>query len=145
MSNTDTQGSTVIVGATGTIATDIARKLTAQGQSLLLIARNSEKLSRLAAELQQPCVCSSIESSAVLEEAIRSSSPQPPRAIVNCIGSVLLKSAHATSDDEFRQTLETNLFTSCACVKVAGNLFRTTAGSVITCATAPAEIRIATH
>jgi 3-oxoacyl-[acyl-carrier protein] reductase len=145
MTNENKNGSIVIVGATGTIASDLARKLTAQGQALLLIARNSEKLEQLVTELQQPSVCTAIDSSSTLEEAIRNSSPEPPRAIVNCIGSVLLKSAHATSDEEFRQTIETNLFTSFACVKAAGRLLRSTGGSVILFASAAAEIGIANH
>lgn len=145
MSNIPSDHSIVIVGATGSIASDLARKLTTQGQPLLLIARNAEKLGQLASELQQPSVCMAIDSSTALEEAIRSSSEVVPRAIVNCIGSVLLKAAHTTSDEEFRQTVETNLFTSFACVKAAGKLLRASGGSVILFASAAAEIGIANH
>jgi decaprenylphospho-beta-D-erythro-pentofuranosid-2-ulose 2-reductase len=42
----------VIVGATSAIATETARSFAAEGAALFLIARNKEKLERLAADLQ---------------------------------------------------------------------------------------------
>ncbi len=64
---------------------------------------------------------------------------------MNCIGSVLLKPAHLTSDDEFRQVLETNLFTSFAAVRAAAKVMRTQGGSIVLFASAAAEIGIANH
>jgi len=66
-------------------------------------------------------------------------------AIVNCIGSVLLKPAHSTTDEEFRRVVETNLFTSFAAVRTGGKLLRETGGSMILFASAAAEIGIQNH
>ena len=65
--------------------------------------------------------------------------------IVNCIGSVVLKPAHATSDDEFRQVFETNLFTSFAAVRAGAKLLRAKGGSIVLFASAAAEMGIANH
>ena len=66
-------------------------------------------------------------------------------AIVNCIGSLLLKPAHATSDEDFRQVLETNLFTAFATVRTGAKLMREKGGSIILFASAAAEIGIQNH
>ena len=58
---------------------------------------------------------------------------------------MLLKPAHSTSDDEFRQVVETNLFTAFATVRAAGKLLREHGGSIVLFASAAAEIGIQNH
>lgn len=139
--------SVAILGATGSIGSALARRLTKAGRRLLLLGRNAEKLTALSRELGQTMAVVDLSGSQSLEEALRQG-VEPPEildGLVNCIGSVLLKPAHATSDDEFRQVIETNLFTSFATVRAAGKLFRSQGGSVVLFASAAAEIGIANH
>jgi len=135
--------SVAILGATGTIGTALARRLTKAGRRLLLLGRNAEKLAALSRELGQPMAAVDLSGSQPLEEALRQEVELG--GLVNCIGSVLLKPAHATSDEEFRQIVETNLFTAFATVRAAGKLFRSQGGSVVLFASAAAEIGIANH
>lgn len=143
----DNERPVVIFGATGTVGSQLAKRLKDQGHQLVLVARDPEKLAPLAEELGQPSVTSDFSSSATLESEISEALGErsSPQAMVNCIGSVLLKSAHMTSDTEFKQTLDTNLFTSFLCVKLAGKLMREQGGSVILFSSAAAEIGIANH
>ncbi len=94
-----------ILGATGTIGQAIARKLSNRQTSVLLFGRDEEKLRQLSDELRQPFLKFDPQSSAGLEaDLVRETESNGPfTGIVNCIGSVLLKPAHLTSDDEFRQ------------------------------------------
>lgn len=137
----------VVLGATGTVGGLLAKQLVEDGRQVILVARNPEKLEALAKELDQPFVLSGFDCSDTLEANLRELIAQgpPPQAMVNCIGSVLLKSAHMTSDSEFRETVETNLFTAFLCVKMAGKLMRENGGSVILFASAAAETGIANH
>jgi len=82
-----------------------------------------------------------------LEEALRSVAERGVQlhALVNCIGSLLLKPAHATSDDEFRQVVESNLFTAHATVRVGARLLRERGGAIVLLASAAAEIGIQNH
>jgi len=125
----------------------LARDLVQAGQSVLLLGRNPDKLNSLAGELNQPCATYDPRVSHSLETAIADHVPVMGQVtgIVNAIGSVLLKPAHLTSDDEFREVLETNLFTSFASVKAAGKLMRDSGGSVILFASAAAAIGIPNH
>lgn len=136
-----------ILGATGTIGSVLARRLVHQGQRVLLVGRNAEKLKSLSEELSQPYVTADLTDSEALEEALRAAPDAQSGyyAFVNCIGSLLLKPAHATSDDDFRQVLETNLFTAFATVRVGARLLRERGGVIVLFASAAAEIGIQNH
>ena len=137
-----------ILGSTGSIGSGLARQLVAAGQSVLLVGRNHEKLLQLTEQLGQPQLCLSALDSESLERELSESLEQNGlklTGIANCVGSILLKAAHHTSDEEFRQTLDTNLFSAFACVKAAGRLMRRSGGSVVLVASAAAEVGIARH
>lgn len=137
---------TAICGATGTIGSGLARRLVERGESVLLVGRNAEKLAALGADLNQPWVCVDFSrSQSVVEQLEAHATERPLTAIVNAIGSILLKPAHATSDEEFRATLEANLFTSFAVVRAAGRLLRHAGGSVVLFASAAAQIGVPNH
>lgn len=139
-------GTIAILGATGTIGRHLAHRLVSDGRRVMLIGRNEERVTTLARELNQPSAVIDFSTSQSLEDVLK-----PVQAdgnlggIVNCIGSVLLKPAHATSDDDFRRVVETNLFTSFATIRTAGRLMREHGGAVVLFASAAAEIGIQNH
>lgn len=136
-----------ILGATGTIGSSLAKRLVARGDSVLLVGRDQSKLAALGQEVQQSWVVADAQDSQSLESCLRSAedNQRPLDSLVNCIGSVLLKPAHATSDDEFREVITTNLFTSFAVVRAGARLLRSRGGSIVLFASAAAEIGIANH
>jgi NAD(P)-dependent dehydrogenase (short-subunit alcohol dehydrogenase family) len=136
-----------ILGATGTIGSVLARRLVRQGHHVLLVGRNEEKLRSLSEDLGQPFVAVDLTNSQPLEEALRKATAAQGgcQALVNCVGSILLKPAHATTDDEFRQVVETNLFTAFATVRVGARLLRERGGVIVLFASAVAEIGIQNH
>jgi len=136
-----------ILGATGTIGSALARRLVHEGQPVLLVGRNEEKLSALGQELAQPFVLVDLTNSEQLEQALQAAADAHGglHGLVNCVGSVLLKPAHATSDQDFRRVVETNLFTAFATVRAGARLLRERGGSIVLFASAAAEIGIANH
>lgn len=136
-----------ILGATGTIGRVLARRLVQRGQGVLLVGRNAEKLRVLSEELDQPFAVADFTSSHYLEEVVRAGAEAGGglHGLVNCIGSILLKPAHSTTDDDFHQIIETNLFTAFATVRVGGRLLRERGGTIILFASAAAEIGIQNH
>lgn len=139
--------SIAILGATGTIGSTLARRLVQRNHQIILVGRNEAKLQTLSEELDQPYLTVDFTQSKPLEEGLRemATSQGGIRGLVNCIGSILLKPAHSTSDDEFRQTVETNLFTAFATVSAGGKLLRENGGSIVLFASAAAETGIANH
>lgn len=136
-----------ILGSTGTIGSALARRLVRNGHQLLLAGRNEEKLVALSRELDQPFLKVDLTSSLLLEEELRKAAETEGgiHALVNCIGSLLLKPAHTTTDEDFRQIVETNLFTAFATIRVGARLLRQQGGSIVLFASAAAEIGIANH
>ena len=136
-----------ILGATGTIGSVLARRLVRHGQHVVLIGRNEGKLRSLSQELGQPFVSVDLTGSQLLEEALQDAADAHGgfHGLVNCIGSILLKPAHSTTDDEFRQVVETNLFTAFTTIRVGAKLLRERGGTIILFASAAAEIGIQNH
>jgi len=136
-----------ILGATGTIGGAVARRLVRNKVPVMLVGRNEQRLTALSEELHQPFAAIDFQSSQPLDEALRRADAELGglHGIVNCIGSILLKPAHATSDDEFRAVVETNLFSSFAAVRVGAKLLRERGGSIVLFASAAAEIGIQNH
>lgn len=138
---------TAILGATGTIGSCLARRLAANGNRVLLVGRSAAKLENLGAELQQPWLVTNIQEASSLESDLRQAAEEhgPLDALVCCVGSILLKPAHATSDEEFQDVVATNLFTAFATVRAGARLLRQRGGSIVLFASAAAEIGIANH
>lgn len=136
-----------ILGGSGTIGAAVAERLVAAGRPVLLLGRSAEKLSAVADRLGVSWAVVDPMSSESMEGALAAHSAATDGfdGLVNATGSVLLKGAHLTSDEEFRQTLEANLFTAFAIVKAAARTMRQRGGSVVLFASAAAEIGIANH
>ncbi len=132
-----------------TIGSQLCERLIREGHRVLAVARSADKLVSLAQQLGPECNACQLEdfsSSDLLKSTIEAQlADQPLGGIVNCIGSLLLKPAHGTSDQEFRDTIQTNLFTAFAAVKTAGALMRKQGGSVVLIASAAAEIGLTNH
>jgi len=139
--------SIAILGATGSIGSTLARRLVGAGRSVLLLARNRDKLASLSAELDQPSAVIDLKDSRALEELLQQQAGSCGgfASIINCIGSIFLKPAHATADEDFRNVLETNLFTAFATVRAGAEILRRDGGAILLFASAAAEIGIRNH
>jgi NAD(P)-dependent dehydrogenase (short-subunit alcohol dehydrogenase family) len=65
--------------------------------------------------------------------------------IANCVGSLLLKPAHITTDDEWDDTIATNLTSAFAAVKAGAKAMRGTGGSIVLVSSAAAQLGLANH
>jgi 3-oxoacyl-[acyl-carrier protein] reductase len=137
----------VILGAAGSIGSEVARQIVNEHGTVLLLGRSEEPLRSLANELSQPYSVLDFQDSGQLGDTLRRfiESDGPIHGVVNCIGSVLLKPGHLTTDQEFRTTLETNLFTSFAAIRGSVPHLREKGGSIVLFGSAAAQIGIANH
>lgn len=142
----------VIVGAAGGIGTALCRTLAARGPcNLMLAGRDPNKLDALAEELRPA-------GATVATRSLNAIDPAPVDALfaeavslfggvngaVNLCGSILLKPAHLTTDQEFADTLAVNVTT-------AFNVLRATArtmtggGSLVLMSTVATKIGLTNH
>jgi NAD(P)-dependent dehydrogenase (short-subunit alcohol dehydrogenase family) len=137
----------VILGGTGGIGSAVARHAVSDGSKVALLARGGDRLDSLGAELGAMTIEADATDIGAVESAVRRAADElgPVTGIVNCVGSILLKAAHQTSEDEWRQTLAANLDTAFASVRAAAKTMRTSGGSVVLMASSAARVGLPSH
>lgn len=144
----------VIVGATGGIGSAVCRRLARSGARLTLVARDGTNLSALADDLTRlhpageyrvhPAdATKSAEVDAAFAQTIQAFGTLA--GATNLVGSILLKPAHATTDDEFDQTLSLNTRTAFYVLRAAARAMLNTGGSIVLASTVAARIGLANH
>jgi 3-oxoacyl-[acyl-carrier protein] reductase len=118
-----------------------------RGHQVVVGGRNREKLDALAAEHRVGTAFVDADQPDTIEAAIAEVATEhgPITGIANCIGSILLKPAHMTSDSEFDDILRTNLHSSFQVIRGSARCMRKTGGSVVLVSTAAARIGIPNH
>ncbi|MCA9022565.1 MAG: SDR family oxidoreductase, partial [Planctomycetaceae bacterium] len=101
----------VILGATGAVGSCLSRRLKGAGHDVFLAGRNPQVLRYLSEELAAPALGLDVLETGSIERTLQSASETLDHidGVVNCIGSVLLKPAHLTSDEEWSEVLAVNL------------------------------------
>lgn len=137
----------LLLGASGDIGSQTARQLISAGHHVFLAARPSDRLEQLAAELDSPKQDLDATDVSQVESCFRAAAESlgAIAGVVNCVGSVLLKPAHLTSDEEWHDTMATNLTSAFATVRAAGKTMAKTGGSVVLMSSAAARIGLANH
>lgn len=145
--NNPTLQNIAILGATGSVGSALARQLVAKGHKVFLAGRNEEVLKSLASELSSEFAIVEATQTGSVEECLSKAKESlcEINGIANCIGSVLLKAAHTTSQDEWDETIAVNLTSAFNVVKAAGKLMRSNGGSVVLVSSSAAEIGLPNH
>ena len=137
----------VVLGGTGAVGSALIRKLAAKGVPVVAGVRDLAKAESLEAETG--CMIHHVDASEAgsIEACVKAAADQlgAVHGIANCIGSVLLKPAHLTSDEEWDNTISVNLTSSFACVRAAAKVMRKNGGSIVLCSSAAAQIGLSNH
>ena len=112
---TGTSGVVMITGASGRLARAVAHHLAHEGWQLALVTRDIGNLVHHPAEPQARWIEADVSTAKGANAAIRRCAEltnQIPSALVNCAGSVLLKSVQPTSVQQYRDMISANLNTN---------------------------------
>jgi NAD(P)-dependent dehydrogenase (short-subunit alcohol dehydrogenase family) len=142
------KGQYFIAGGTGGIGSEVARRLRAQGAEVVLAARNPSRLEERARDLGATALVMDATQPASVTGAFDAALTGGMRllGVVNCIGTILLKPAHLTSDEEWRSTLDTNLTSSFLLLREAARrMMNSGGGSIVFCSTVAAERGLFNH
>jgi NAD(P)-dependent dehydrogenase (short-subunit alcohol dehydrogenase family) len=140
----------VIAGVTGGIGADLARRLTFAGWRVAGFARSAEKLAALAGELPELDAATADATDPVaVENALRELTARGGGrldAYVHCVGSIILKSAHLLSLEDWRRTLDLNLNSAFYGLRAAvGPMQLQGAGSIVLVSSVAAETGLPSH
>lgn len=137
-----------IAGGTGGIGSEVARRLRSLDAEVVLAARNQARLEELACELGARAVPMDATRPEAVTRALNAALGEGGRllGLVNCVGTILLKPAHLTSDEEWRSTLDTNLTSSFLLLREAAKrMMASGGGSMVFCSTVAAERGLFNH
>jgi len=137
----------VIFGGTGGIGSATARKLSDSGAQVVLAARNPERLRTLAAELGAASFEVDATDLDAVDDVVKKSANEfgTVDGLVNCVGSIVLKAAHQTSGEEWRNVLAANLDSAFAVVRAGAKAMRKSGGSIVLMSSAAARVGLPSH
>lgn len=148
MTNSNAKPTALIFGATGGIGSALARRLAAADWQLTLSARGAERLNILGEEISAHTHVADATDAKSVEAVFADAGDQFGRldGVVNCCGSLLLKSAHLTTDAEWAHTLNANLTTAFYILRAAaGRMMRAGGGSIVLLSSAVAQRGMINH
>jgi 3-oxoacyl-[acyl-carrier protein] reductase len=139
----------LVIGSTGGIGSAVSEELFNRGASLALFSRNVDKLA-----VQQNAYSDALTlrgdacSPSDLARAVALTEERFGKIdiVIHAVGSILLRSLHTTSEEQFRQTLEVNLISPFLSMNAVlpGMLFRKN-GSVIVCSSVAGSTGLKNH
>lgn len=138
----------LVLGATGGIGSELCRQLAPSGCTLVTASRAAELPPHLVEALGGvQFVTTDVTNPERVKECIDGVVEQYGRldGVAHCVGSVLLKPAHSTSDSEWSETINLNLTSAFYVLRSAAQAMRTTGGSIVFVSSVAARRGLANH
>jgi NAD(P)-dependent dehydrogenase (short-subunit alcohol dehydrogenase family) len=137
----------VVLGATGGLGSELARILAQSGSRIVLGARDEGKLATLADVTNGEGFQLDVTHYGQVETCIQKAIDSYGRVdgVANCVGSLLLKPAHLTTEEEWFSTLNVNLTSAFFTIKAAARPMMKTGGSIVLVSSAAARTGITNH
>ena len=137
----------VVFGASGGIGSELCRLLVAQGWVVIAVGRSAERIQNLASELGIQYAVLDAARFEDVDACLQRQQVQHSRidAVVNCVGSLLLKAAHQTTEQEFANTITANLGSAFAVVRASARIMMKTGGSIVLVSSAAARLGLPNH
>jgi NAD(P)-dependent dehydrogenase (short-subunit alcohol dehydrogenase family) len=137
----------LILGGTGGIGSELCRRLAQAGHRVAVAGRDRDRINLLSRELDAfPVVVDATDATALEEKAHEVKNEFGGiDGIANCVGSILLKPAHITREEEWEDVIRTNLGSAFAVVRSAAKTMRRSGGSVVLISSAAARVGLPNH
>lgn len=144
---TDASPVYAILGATGGIGVALCQRLAAHGARLAIGARDEAKLAVLAAETRATFKVTEATEAEQVDAFITHAVARFGQldGVVNCVGSLLLKPAHLTTNGEWDFTMRQNLNSAFYLLRAATKAMQARGGSIVLLSSAAARTGLANH
>jgi NAD(P)-dependent dehydrogenase (short-subunit alcohol dehydrogenase family) len=121
----------IILGASGSIGSSLAKKLVDGGDKVHLVGRDENSVSSLANDLGASfTVCDVLEEN-FSEKILSDTGEEPVNGLAYCIGSIDLKPLKLTKKSDFLKAFNLNLVSAAEIIKAYGDNLKQNKGSVV--------------
>ena len=147
MSNVDSKV-VWIVGGSGGIGSNLARRMSDNGWKVIISARNIENLNLVSdGKYIDSLIVDATNADDVQEKAKQINETYGSLdAVVNSVGSIFLRPLHATSSEQFMETINQNLVTSFNVIRATAKIMmRGNGGRIVLFSSAAASLGMPNH
>lgn len=138
--------SVLIFGGAGGIGSELAKRLASDGHRVTIAGHTEEKSKKLARDLETKYAVVDATDFGAVDSCIRGVAAEGGLiGVVNCVGSLILKRASATSAEEFRNAIDKNLTSAFAVVRSVSQAMRRIGGSIVLMSSAAARTELSNH
>ena len=121
----------VILGATGSIGSSLAKKLVEGGDQVHIVGREEASLSSLANELNSSFTTCDVLEENFCEKIINDLKDEPIDGLAFCIGSIDLKPLKLTKKSDFMQSFNLNLVSATEVIRSLADNLKKNKGSIV--------------
>ena len=135
----------VILGATGSIGSSLAKKLVESGEQVHLVGRDETSLSELAKNLNSSfTVCDVLEEN-FSEKILNDLTDEPVNGLAFCVGSIDLKPIRLSKKSDYMQSFNLNLISATEIIRACHEKLKSNKGSIILFSTVAAKRGFLNH
>ena len=121
----------LILGATGSIGSSLAKKLLASGDKVHLVGRDEASLSELASELNSTYTTCDVLEENFSDKIFNDLGETPINGLAYCVGSIDLKPIKMTKKSDYMQSFNLNLISATEIIRRSNDSLKKNKGSIV--------------
>ena len=133
----------LVVGATGSIGSNLAEQLAASDKEIHLVGRNENQTQSLAEKLNCNYTIANVLEDNFVEKI--KSDIQDIKGIAYCVGSIDLKPLRMVNEDDFNKCMKLNLYSAVNLIKGFQETLKNNKGSIVLFSTVAAQRGFTNH
>ena len=133
----------LVVGATGSIGSNLAEQLTASGKEVHLVGRNENQTQLLAEKLSCKFTIADVLEDNFIDKI--KSDIQDIKGVAYCVGSIDLKPLRMVNENDFNKCMKLNLYSAVNLIKGFQESLKKNKGSIVLFSTVAAQRGFTNH
>lgn len=135
----------LILGATGSIGSSLAKKLVSDGEQVHLVGRTESTLSALASELDAPFTVCDVLAENFSQKILDDLGNEPIDGLAYCVGSIDLKPLKLSKKKDFIDCFNLNLISATEIIRAIYGKLKDSKGAVVLFSTVAARKGFVNH